>query len=52
MCEELGIATSVRNQYDGVKYSHTCVEFRLLLGVCISRHKTDSRDNGIPVNKH
>ena len=37
MCEELGLATSVQNQYDDIKYSHKFVEFRLSLGVCNRR---------------
>ena len=52
MCEQLGIATSDHNQYDDIKYEHTCVDFRLLLGVCNRRHKQTSRENEIPVNKH
>ena len=40
MCEELGLATSVQNQYDDTKDSHTYVFFYLLShGVCNSRHK-------------
>ena len=37
MCEEIGLATSVQNQYDDIKDSRKCAEFWLSLGVCGSR---------------
>ena len=52
MCEELGLATSVHNQYDDIKDSHKCFEFERLLGVCGSRRKLTSRENEMPVNNH
>ena len=51
MCEELGLATSVQNQYDDIKDSHKCVECWLSLGAS-RRHNKTSRVNKIPFNQH
>ena len=40
MSEELGLATSAQNQYDGIKDWYECDEFWFSLGVCSSRKPT------------
>ena len=43
MCEKVGLATDVQNQYDDTKDHHKCVDFELSNGVCSSRHQKPQR---------